>query len=81
MLTLKKTAGVGVTIGTATDSVPALLDANPSAHACTGLYRGMKLWEAVVREAATVDQDKVIAALGHAKIAQGPGAPAKMVPA
>jgi branched-chain amino acid transport system substrate-binding protein len=48
--------------------------------ACTGLYRGMKLWEAAVREAGTLDQDKVIAALGHAKIAQGPGGPAEMVP-
>ncbi|MFS8979102.1 substrate-binding protein [Cupriavidus necator] len=48
--------------------------------ACTGLYRGMKLWEAAVREAGTVDQDKVIAALDHAKIAQGPGGPAEMVP-
>jgi urea transport system substrate-binding protein len=48
--------------------------------ACTGLYRGMKLWEAAVREAGTVDQNKVIAALDHAKIAQGPGGPAEMVP-
>ncbi|MGU7770548.1 substrate-binding protein [Burkholderia sp. MR1-5-21] len=48
--------------------------------ACSGLYRGMKLWEAAVREAGTVDQDKVIAALDHAKIAQGPGGPAEMVP-
>src|SRR5690349_10382610 len=31
--------------------------------ACTGLYRGMKLWEAAVREAGTLDQDAVIAAL------------------
>ncbi|ACC75295.1 substrate-binding protein [Paraburkholderia phymatum] len=48
--------------------------------ACTGLYRGMKLWEAAVREADTLDQDKVVAALDHAKIAQGPGGPAEMVP-
>ena len=48
--------------------------------ACTGLYRGMKLWEAAVREAGTLDQAKVIAALDHAKIAQGPGGPAEMVP-
>ena len=48
--------------------------------ACTGLYRGMKLWEAAVREAGTLNQDKVIAALDHAKIAQGPGGPAEMVP-
>lgn len=48
--------------------------------ACTGLWRGMKLWEAAVREAGTLDQDKVIAALDHARIAQGPGGPAEMVP-
>jgi branched-chain amino acid transport system substrate-binding protein len=48
--------------------------------ACTGLYRGMKLWEAAVREAGTLNQDEVIAALDHAKIAQGPGGPAEMVP-
>ena len=48
--------------------------------ACTGLYRGMKLWEAAVTEAGTLDQDKVIAALDHAKIAQGPGGPVEMVP-
>ncbi len=41
--------------------------------ACSGLYRGMKLWEAAVHEAGTVDQDEVIAALDHAKIEQGPG--------
>jgi branched-chain amino acid transport system substrate-binding protein len=48
--------------------------------ACTGLYRGMKLWEAAVREAGTLDRDTVIGALDHAKIAQGPGGPAEMVP-
>ena len=48
--------------------------------ACTGLFRGMKLWEAAVREAGTLEQDKVTAALDHAQIAQGPGGPAEMVP-
>jgi len=48
--------------------------------ACSGLYRGIKLWEAAVREAATLSQDRVIAALDHAKIAQGPGGAAEMVP-
>jgi branched-chain amino acid transport system substrate-binding protein len=48
--------------------------------ACSGLYRGMKLWEAAVREAASLDQAAVIKALDHAKIAQGPGGPAEMVP-
>lgn len=52
----------------------------PSLSSCTGLYRGMKLWEAAVTEACTLDQEKVIAALDHAKIAEGPGGPAEMVP-
>ena len=44
--------------------------------ACSGLYRGMKLWEAAVKEAGTLAQDDVIRALDHAKIAEGPGGPA-----
>jgi hypothetical protein len=48
--------------------------------ACSGLYRGMMLWAAAVKEAGTLDQDKVIAALDHAKIAEGPGGPAEIVP-
>ena len=40
----------------------------------------MMLWAAAVKEAGTLDQDKVIAALDHAKITQGPGGPAEMVP-
>ena len=48
--------------------------------ACTGLYRGLKLWEAAVREAGSLDQQDVIAALDHARIAEGPGGPAEMVP-
>jgi ABC-type branched-subunit amino acid transport system substrate-binding protein len=48
--------------------------------ACSGLYRGMRLWEAAVREAGSLDQDDVIAALDNAKIAVGPGGPAEMVP-
>jgi branched-chain amino acid transport system substrate-binding protein len=48
--------------------------------ACSGLYRGLRLWEAAVNEAGSLDQDAVIAALDHAKIAQGPGGPAAMVP-
>lgn len=48
--------------------------------ACSGLYRGMRLWEAAVREAGTLDQAAVIAALDHATIAEGPGGPAEMVP-
>lgn len=48
--------------------------------ACTGMYRGMKLWEAAVNEAGSLEQADVIAALDHAKIAEGPGGPAEMVP-
>ena len=48
--------------------------------ACSGMYRGLKLWEAAVREAGSLDQASVIAALDHAKIADGPGGPAEMVP-
>jgi branched-chain amino acid transport system substrate-binding protein len=48
--------------------------------ACSGLYRGLKLWEAAVREAGSLKQEDVIRALDHAKIAEGPGGPAEMVP-
>ncbi len=48
--------------------------------ACSGLYRGMRLWEAAVSEVGSLDQDEVIGALDHAKIAVGPGGPAEMVP-
>jgi ABC-type branched-subunit amino acid transport system substrate-binding protein len=47
--------------------------------ACSGLYRGLKLWEAAVRTAGSLDQDLVIKALETAKIAEGPGGPAEMV--
>src|SRR5205085_9985408 len=48
--------------------------------ACTGLYRGLRLWEAAVKEAGSLKQEEVIKALDHAKIAAGPGGPAEMVP-
>jgi ABC-type branched-subunit amino acid transport system substrate-binding protein len=48
--------------------------------ACSGLYRGLRLWESAVKEAGSLDQHDVIAALDHATIAQGPGGPAAMVP-
>jgi len=48
--------------------------------ASTGTYRGLKFWEAAVKEAGSLDQDAVIEALDHAKIAAGPGGPAEMVP-
>ena len=47
---------------------------------CTGTYRALKLWEAAVTEAGSLDQDDVIAALDHARITEGPGGPAEMVP-
>ena len=46
----------------------------------TGMYRGVKLWEAAVNEAGAVDRDSVAAALDHAKIANGPGGPSNIVP-
>ena len=48
--------------------------------ACSGMYRGLKLWEAAVTEAGSLNQEDVIDALDHAKIAEGPGGPAEMVP-
>jgi branched-chain amino acid transport system substrate-binding protein len=48
--------------------------------ACSGMYRGLKLWEAAVNEVGTLKQDDVVKALDHASIAQGPGGPAEMVP-
>jgi branched-chain amino acid transport system substrate-binding protein len=46
----------------------------------TGMYRGVKLWEAAVKEAGAVDRDSVAAAMDHAKIANGPGGPSEMLP-
>ena len=48
--------------------------------ACSGMYRGLRLWEAAVKEAGSLKQDDVIKALDHAKIAEGPGGAAEMVP-
>jgi urea transport system substrate-binding protein len=48
--------------------------------ASTGMYRGLKFWEAAVEEASSLNQEAVIKALDHAKIAAGPGGPAEMVP-
>jgi ABC-type branched-subunit amino acid transport system substrate-binding protein len=44
------------------------------------LYRGLRLWEAAVKAAGSLKQDDVIKALDHAKITEGPGGPAEMVP-
>jgi len=48
--------------------------------ACSGLYRGLKLWEAAVRKAGSLRQDDVIGALENARIVEGPGGSAEMVP-
>jgi branched-chain amino acid transport system substrate-binding protein len=48
--------------------------------ACSGLYRGLRMWTAAVTEAGSLDQRDVIAALDHAQINEGPGGPAAMVP-
>jgi urea transport system substrate-binding protein len=48
--------------------------------ACSGLYRGLKLWAAAVTEAGSLLQEDVIAALDHARIEDSPGGPAAMVP-
>lgn len=47
--------------------------------ACTGLYRGLRLWEAAVKKAGSLDQDAVIKALDTARVAEGPGGAAEMV--
>jgi branched-chain amino acid transport system substrate-binding protein len=48
--------------------------------ACSGLYRGLRLWAAAVTEAGSLTQADVVAALDHARISEGPGGPAEMVP-
>ncbi len=47
---------------------------------CSGLYRGIQLWAAAVTEAGSLAQSDVVAALDHARIDQGPGGPAAVVP-
>ncbi|MFO1143415.1 MAG: substrate-binding protein [Amaricoccus sp.] len=46
----------------------------------SGHYRAIRLWEAAVKEAGSLDRDAVVRALDHASIAEGPGGPAAMVP-
>lgn len=48
--------------------------------ASTGMYRGLRLWEAAVKEAKSVKREDVAKALDHAKIADGPGGGCEMVP-
>ena len=44
------------------------------------MYRGLKLWEGAVTEAGSLNQEAVVRALDHARIEEGPGGPAEMVP-
>ena len=48
--------------------------------ACSGLYRGLRLWATAVTQAGSLDQDDVIAALDRAQIPEGPGGGAAMIP-
>jgi branched-chain amino acid transport system substrate-binding protein len=48
--------------------------------ACSGLYRGLKLWASAVKTAGTLTQSAVVDALDRARIAEGPGGPAEMMP-
>jgi ABC-type branched-subunit amino acid transport system substrate-binding protein len=48
--------------------------------ACSGMYRGLKLWEAAVKEAGSLELEDVIKALEHATIRVGPGGRGEMVP-
>lgn len=48
--------------------------------ACTGTYRALRMWESSVKEAGSLKQHDVVAALDHARVLQGPGGPAEMVP-
>src|SRR5438045_6041465 len=48
--------------------------------ACSGLYRGLRLWATAVTEAGSLTQEDVIAALDHAELTEGPGGPAAVVP-
>jgi len=47
---------------------------------CSGCTEGLRLWEAAVKEAGSLNQGDVIGALDHAKLGEGPGDPAEMVP-
>jgi branched-chain amino acid transport system substrate-binding protein len=48
--------------------------------ACSGLYRGLKLWESAVNEVGSLEQDAIVRALDRGRIEHGPGGPAEMVP-
>ncbi len=48
--------------------------------ACSGLYRGIRLWAAAVEEAGSLAQADVVAALDRGELAAAPGGPAAMAP-
>jgi ABC-type branched-subunit amino acid transport system substrate-binding protein len=48
--------------------------------ACTGMYRGLRLWAAAVTEAGSLDTEAVVKSLDSGTLAEGPGGPAEMVP-
>jgi len=48
--------------------------------ACTGMYRGLTMWAAAVTAAGSVDTEPVAKVLDSARLAEGPGGPAEMVP-
>ena len=49
--------------------------------ACSGMYRGLRLWEAAVREAGSLDQDEVIAPWTTRRSPKGPVARRRWCPA
>lgn len=51
-----------------------------SGNTATGVYRALTLYAAAVTEARTTSKADVARALDHARVAEGPGGPAEMVP-
>jgi branched-chain amino acid transport system substrate-binding protein len=43
------------------------------------MYRGLMMWAAAVKQAKSLDKDKVRTALAQTKLEKGPGGPAEMV--
>ena len=66
--------------GASTASCSATRTPFTAGSGATGMYRGIKLWEAAVKEAKSVKREPVAAALDHAKISDGPGGGCEMVP-
>jgi ABC-type branched-subunit amino acid transport system substrate-binding protein len=48
--------------------------------ACTGMYRGLKMWAAAVTAAGSIDPDPVAKSLDTASLIDGPGGAAEMIP-